>query len=236
MPKQRWTTAKFLFCAAGCLFLLPASTVPGATASSAFDPHGFRPRCDFDPGAASANRILAWDGSNNVSIDVPASAHYRAGEGDTLSASGNNDMLRHLRLRDGHVEFDCDGNWGNASLQIELPGRSFRGFAVGGTGRLSLEKIKQPSLSITLAGATAATASGEVDHLNLSLAGSSKLGVGALKARSVNLSIAGSGDVETAPQDDIHINIAGSGTVRLVTEPRTVESSVVGSGRIIHPR
>ena len=223
------------FITAGYLFLLSGSTI-GAAVGAAFDPHGFRPRCNFDPAAASGNRLLAWDGSNSVSIDVPASAHYRAGEGDTLSASGNADMLRHLRLRDGHVEFDCDGNWGKDRLQIELPGRSFRGFAVGGTGRLMLEKINQPSLTITLAGATGATASGQVDHLNLSVAGSSKLGVGALKARSVNLSIAGSGDVETAPQDDIHINIAGSGTVRLVTEPRRVESSVVGSGRIIHPQ
>ena len=48
--------------------------------------------------------------------------------------------------------------------------------------------------------------------------------------------LAGSGDSEIAPSDNLAVKIAGSGQVHLKTEPRHIETHIAGSGEIFHDR
>ena len=40
---------------------------------------------------------------------------------------------------------------------------------------------------------------------------------------------------EIAPQNSLNVDISGSGTIYLKTEPKNIETDFSGSGRIIHP-
>ena len=89
-------------------------------------------------------------------------------------------------------------------------------------------------MNINLAGSGNITANGKVHDLHMNLAGSSQAKMGSLAADRVDLNIAGEGDVEVAPRDNLDVKVAGSGKVTLLSEPHNIESHIFGSGQIIH--
>ena len=48
------------------------------------------------------------------------------------------------------------------------------------------------------------------------------------------LNLAGASTAEIAATDTVTINSVGAATVTLVTEPKSVKTNIVGSGRILH--
>lgn len=208
--------------------------------------------CKPVPGATAGIRQLEWPGEDRITLSVPGEVHYRPGIGETITASGDPDIIAHLRVRHRTLELDCNGGFHDPKLDITLPGREFRSFKVAGSGKLDLDQIDQPSLDLSvagsgtirvngkadrmkfkIAGSGTVQASGSVDSLKLSIAGSGDARLGQLAAKSADIEIAGSGDAEIAPQDQAMIKIAGSGDVRLLTDPRIVDTKISGSGRIV---
>jgi len=195
---------------------------------------GDGPACDVTPSGQTGTRSLDWDGGDHVGIAIPADASYRPGSGDKLVVTGDTALLPHVRVRHSTVEFDCHMHGDHPRLAVALPGRSFRGFSVAGSGNLALDAIDQDKLNINLAGSGDITANGKVHTLHMNLAGSSQAKTGGLAADKVDLNIAGSGDVEVAPKDDLDVKVAGSGKVVLLSEPHNIESHIFGSGQIVH--
>ena len=56
-----------------------------------------RPRCEAIPGAAATSREMDWDGSNRAGLNLLGQASYTPGSGDRLRASGDPQILAHLR-------------------------------------------------------------------------------------------------------------------------------------------
>ena len=123
-----------------------------------------RPRCEAVPGANAAVRDLDWDGSDHVGLSVLGPATYTPGSGDKLHATGDPQVLAHLRIRDGNIEMDCRG-WRNRTgdVTLTLPGREFRKFALNGGGNLTLNNLNQADLSIGIGGAGKVRANGKVE-------------------------------------------------------------------------
>ncbi len=78
-------------------------------------------------------------------------------------------------------------------------------------------------------------AKGQTNELNVDVKGSGNLKMGDLAAKTADVDIKGSGKVELAPQDSLNVDMAGSGTIYLRSEPRKIETSIHGSGQIVHP-
>jgi len=192
-----------------------------------------RSEAQSEPGATANRRELAWDNSDKISIAVPANVHYRPGTGETISITGDPESIAHLRVRHHVIEQDCDGDQ-DEKVDITLPGRPFRSFTLAGSGTVDLDQLDQPALEMVLAGSGTMKASGKADTVKVTIAGSGDAHLGELAAKTVRLVIAGSGNAEIAPLDEAKIEIAGSGDVRLLTEPKKVDSNIFGSGRIIH--
>lgn len=51
--------------------------------------------------------------------------------------------------------------------------------------------------------------------------------------KRLDVHIAGSGNIEAAPQDQVNVDIAGAGDVRLLSNPAQVHTNIMGSGRVI---
>ncbi|HXR94563.1 MAG TPA: DUF2807 domain-containing protein [Rhizomicrobium sp.] len=194
------------------------------------------PRCDLSTTGQTATRSLKWDGSDTAGIAVPATVHYRRGQGDQVVVKGDSALLPHIEIVDGSVQLNCRlRNFRGERLDVTLPGRAFKGFGIAGTGDMTLENLDQPDLEIHVAGAGKVAADGKVQSLELHVAGSGDAKLAGLAVDRMAVHVAGSSNIDAAPKDDLDVHIAGSGTVMLHSEPHSIETHIVGSGRIIHP-
>jgi hypothetical protein len=200
------------------------------------DGFGFMYRGCSAPAGDSADitRELQWNGDDTVTINVPATIHYRPDNGPVLRASGPNAVMSHLRVRDGRVELDCRMYGTDRELDLVLPGRAFDSFTLNGTGHLVLENLKQTQLNISLRGDADVRATGVADDLTLTIAGSGDADMGQLAVQSSRVRIAGSGKAALAPRDSADIFIAGDGEIRFLEQPRHLQTHIAGSGRIIN--
>jgi putative autotransporter adhesin-like protein len=199
-----------------------------------FSLFGDRPACNFDMAGHTASRTIPWDGSEGVSIAVPADARYQRGSGDAVTVSGDANAIAHVRVRDGRIEMDCRSWHHDGRMAINLPGRTFTKFGLAGSGSMNLNGIDQPDVKLAIAGSGDVTATGKTGKLDAAIAGSGKMHLGQLAAGDVDLHIAGSGNTEIAPSGDLNVHIAGSGKVHLLTEPKHMETKIAGSGEIFH--
>lgn len=193
------------------------------------------PSCGRMDGAATATtRDLDWDGSDQAVLSVPARASYTPGSGERLHLSGDPALLAHVRVRDGHIEMDCN-RWHigrDSRIAVTLPGRHFRKFAIAGSGALTLNGLDQDQLKVSIAGSGSIHATGRVEKLDVHIAGSGDADMSAVASDVAKVHIAGSGNADIAPRDEADIHIAGSGDVNLHSYPARMDTHVAGSGHI----
>jgi hypothetical protein len=193
------------------------------------------PRCGDQLSGQSASREIAWDGADRVGIDVPATVRYSPGNEDQVKVTGDASLISHVRVAEGKIKLDClPGRFKADSLQIALPGRSFRTFSLAGITSLILTDIDQPELNLNLAGSSTVSATGKAESLTINAAGLSSAKLGELPVKQASLNLAGRSTVEVAVQDNLDVNSIGSTTVILRTEPQAIRTNIVGSGRVIH--
>ncbi len=211
-----------------------AVSVGGAELFAALDfMDGHGPRCDFAHAGRIESRALDWNGDDKVRIALPANVHFRQGSGTQVIVKGDGAALSHIQVTDGTIRMDCrDRSLGR--FDITLPGRAFRQFAIAGSGSLALENVDVPDLKLRVAGSGEITGQGRAANLSVAIAGSGEARLGGLAADSATLRMAGSGDAQIAARDTLKVSIAGSGKVRLVTEPKHLETHIAGSGEILH--
>ncbi len=193
-----------------------------------------QPDCKGGNATATA-RSFPWDGDDEVTIEVPVNLHYKPGPGTTLEAKGDPQMLANLTVKDGKIGLSCrGGQWHHQRLDITMPGREFKEYHIAGVADLDLQQLSQKSLKIEIAGSGDINANGKVDDMNLEIAGRGNAKMKDLAVKNLKLDIAGRGEVETSPQDSADIDIAGSGNVKLYTEPKKLETSIMGRGDVEH--
>lgn len=194
---------------------------------------GDRPRCERTGNATATSRTLDWDGSDEVSLNVPGRARYTPNGDKELHVSGDPAIVAHVRVRDGHIELDCRSrNWGDSALEITLPGTPMKKFGIAGSGKLELNDLDQRNIRVSIAGSGSIKARGKVDEVRINIAGSGDADLGEVASQEASVKIAGSGNADVAPSDKVEVHIAGSGDVNLHTNPRKVETHIMGSGRI----
>jgi len=192
-----------------------------------------RPRCEKTGNATASSRTLNWDGSDEVSLNVPGRARYTPNGDNQMHVSGDPDAVARVRVRGGRIELDCrSGNWGDHALEITLPGKRFDKFSIAGSGKLQLENLDQRDLRVSIAGSGSITANGKADDVEISIKGSGDADLGKVQADDAKVEIFGSGNADIAPRGEAEIHIFGSGDVNLHTTPRNVETHIAGSGRI----
>jgi hypothetical protein len=199
-----------------------------------FSMFGDKPRCQEVAGATATSRDLDWDGSDSISLSVPGTSRYSPTNDRKVHITGDPQALAHIRVRDGHVEMNCNGHWrfGDTDIAITLPGGEFKKFGIAGSGRLTLDNLNQEKLKVSIAGSGNIKANGKVGETEIHIAGSGDADLGQVATRETTVRIAGSGNTDIAPTEGADIHIAGSGDVNLHTNPKRLETHIAGSGRI----
>jgi hypothetical protein len=176
---------------------------------------------------------LEWGGSDAVKVNIPARVHYQPGPKAQASVSGNAELVSHVRMRDGTLEWDTVAECYAANgLTVRLTGPAVPEWTLNGSGQLDLSAVSQDVLHIKMRGSGTITASGEVQEASLDVAGSSNADLSKLATRQASARIRGSAEVDLAPRDDVDISISGSAVVRLHGAGARIRSHVRGSGQI----
>lgn len=191
-----------------------------------------RPKCSRIPTAAATSRTLAWDAGDSVRLVVFSDARYVPGSDAMLHASGDPDVLAHLRVRDGTIELDCRGWRDRDQIRLTLPGREFRAFAIAGRSDLGLEKMNQASVKIDIAGTGTVRAEGKIDDVSIRIAGVGHADFRKVASLTTRVELAGVGSADIAPTDTATIKIAGPSTVNLHSNPKNLDTQIAGPGHL----
>jgi hypothetical protein len=191
-----------------------------------------RDHCERIEGATAMTRDLAWDGSDRVQLVVYSDARYTPGTDDKLHASGDPQVLAHLRIHNGIIDMDCRGWRDRDMIKLTLPGREFRKFAIAGRSDLRLDQMNQASVKAEIAGTGTITANGRVDDLDIKMAGIGHADFRKVANRSTRVQMAGIGGADIAPSDSARIEIAGLSTVNLYSNPKELDTRIAGPGRL----
>jgi hypothetical protein len=187
-----------------------------------------------EDGISGNRRESAWDGEDRVSINMPATVHYRPDAGPRAIVTGPPEALGHLRIVNGDIGSNCRGLLHGQKVDIVLPGVRLQEFRVNGAARLMLENIDQPELTLTIRGAGDVRATGKANDLTLRVTGAGKADLGKLSVSRAEIHITGAGEAEIAPEQEADINITGAGEIRLLKQPPKLQSQIRGAGRIIN--
>jgi len=182
--------------------------------------------------ATATNRDLDWDGSDKVQVVVYSDVRYTPGSDNKLHASGDPQVLAHLRIHDGIIDLDCRGWRDRDMIKITLPGREFRKFGIAGRSDLTLNHVNQTNLRVEVAGTGTIKANGKVDDLDIKMAGIGHADFGKVQGRSARVEMAGIATADIAPSESADIKIAGPSTVNLYSNPKELDTQIAGPGRL----
>jgi len=182
--------------------------------------------------ATATNRDLDWDGSDKVQVVVYSDVRYTPGSDNKLHASGDPQVLAHLRIHDGIIDLDCRGWRDRDMIKLTLPGREFRKFGIAGRSDLTLNQVNQTKLRVEVAGTGTIKANGKVDDLDIKMAGIGHADFGKVQGRSARVEMAGIATADIAPSESADIKIAGPSTVNLYSNPKELDTQIAGPGRL----
>jgi hypothetical protein len=106
--------------------------------------------------------------------------------------------------------------------------------AISGSGGITLEELKSGRVKAAVSGSgnIVINGSGIADEFEASISGSGHVNAKGFEARDASVKIAGSGNCSVTSNGDLNAKIAGSGSIYYDGNPKNVDSSVSGSGRV----
>ena len=167
----------------------------------------------------------AWRPANSVHIVVTAPHVEDVG----VSGSGHLDLGR---LAQERLELGLSG-----SGAADVSGRfKSLGVSVSGSGDARLGQVDVGDMSARISGSGWIRGAGTTSSLHLSISGSGTADLGGVVVQDVTGHISGSGSARLSPKRSADLAVAGSGSIRLLTQPARLSSHRAGSGSIISPQ
>jgi len=194
--------------------------------------------CGTTSGAASETADLDWQGSDAVTLHIPARVHYQPGPVVQATVSGDPEIISHVRMHGGILSWDT-ADWEQTvdclaedQMVVRLTGPAVTSWTIHGSGALDLSELKQQLLLIAVHGSAAITATGAVQQVSLDAAGSTRADLSRLVAQHADAHVHGSAHIDLAPREDADISISGSGLVAVHGAGARIRSHVTGSGQV----
>lgn len=195
---------------------------------------------------------------SGIELDIPGKVVIRKGNDDNIILEGDDNLLPQIRtfVSEGKLFISTDNKVClnpkrgiivyvsialakslniNGSGQIEsLDSLSATSIAlnINGSGNIRLGlNAKQINAQINGSGNIVLWGVGESSYFGIS--GSGTINAFNLLSRDVKVNIDGSGDAQVNVQENLSIDIGGSGGVRYKGSPKSIITNISGSGRVI---
>ena len=207
------------------LLLAGGSAVVSFSAFSASDALAAR-----DPAGSALTREFAWDGSESLNIEVPATVRYvqTAGPGKVI-VTGPSRSLEGFSASGGTLS---DSRWRTGEpLDIVVHAPKITRFSLKGSDKLVVESFDQPELVIETVGRAEVKVSGRAGRVWLQLQGIGWVDLSSLDASEADVTLTGSRHALLAAREKARIS--GNGSVVLVRKPKELELHLGESGRVM---
>lgn len=191
---------------------------------------GMKPLIDL-----ATHKAWRWEGGDTLVVDAPLSLSYSAKGAPQVAVTGPADVLKHVRVGSGRIGADMTvSRASGARLEAVVSGVPIHKFVVNNGESLSLGHIDQDRLDIHINGRGSVTGEGRADELNLTLAGDGRADLGGVAVKNAKVSILGSGQATLSPRDALRLFVAGDGQIVLLTRPKEIRKTILGSGDITY--
>lgn len=117
-------------------------------------------------------------------------------------------------------------------LKVVITHPHFNGAKIRGSGDLKIYNLNTKSIKLNIFGSGDIKAQGQVEDLQLKIYGSGDVKAQDLLAQDAHITLMGSGDVEVHVNENLSVNIFGSGNVNYYGNPKNIEKNIKGSGSI----
>jgi hypothetical protein len=177
-------------------------------------------------------REIPWDGSASLSLGVESDLRYVQSEGPAmLIARGPHRSVSTLVISGGHVH-DRLLHTG-ARLELTLHAPAVSDFRLDGRSSLVIERFGSQALTIRAEGRASVEASGRAESVTLDLQGYSTANLARLDTAALGGTVAGHAKLVAAPRAASRIEVRGSGSVVLLTQPKEVANTLHEAGKVI---
>lgn len=176
------------------------------------------------------------DDFSGLGLGISANVYIKKGNSNTVTIKGQENILENIKMEvdDESLNLEFDRNVGDAEpITVYLEMDDITALAIGGSGDIKVEDrfMELGSVELAIGGSGSIELVGSARSVELSVAGSGDMKCGDLETDRAEVNIAGSGDVTIHVNNDLEVNIVGSGDVRYKGNPK-VESNIVGSGDV----
>ena len=191
------------------------------------------------PDTPRISKTLAWTGTDELTVDLAADVTLVEGETPGVTVTGLQRDVDQVRVEGGRIFWEDHGRrerhivWhDDRSLKIVVTAPKVSKVSINGSGDVTLQDYKQPSLDISIAGSGDLDGRGATEKLTVDVAGSGDVDLRYLTARTATLDVAGSGDIRADATDEAVIKVSGSGDITLSRTPTKLSQDVAGSGDV----
>jgi hypothetical protein len=174
-----------------------------------------------------------WDGGDTLALNAPVNVRYEPKGPPGVSVTGPAELMKDVRVGEGRIASEAPRHSNGRKLEAVVSGIAIRKFVVNGGENLNLGHIDQRELDVHLNGAGTVSGEGRVDELNLVIAGPGNADLGKLSVTAdAKVSILGNGTASLAPKGNLRLFIAGNGRLSLLSQPKTISRTILGSGDV----
>lgn len=194
-------------------------------------------------------RTLAWTGDERLAIDLPAEVTYdQNADAPGITVIGAKAIVDRVRFSNGRLTLEdaAEGDrsyirwtrtgihgWSESdALKIIVKAASVKAFDLSGYTELEIRGYDQPTLDLSLTGASDVKAQGRTEAVTLDISGAGNAKLEELFVNDARLRVSGSGDAEVGPTGRADVDVSGSGSVRLTRRPAELRQEVSGSGDV----
>ena len=196
-----------------------------------------------------ATRTLEWTGDERLAINIPADVVYdQQAETPGITVTGAETVVNRVRFANGRLTLD-EAPRGDRSyvrwtrtgirgwsetdaLKIIIKAPSVKAFDLSGPTELKIRGYDQPTLDLTLTGASDVRVQGRTGAVTVDASGASDARLDELIVEDAKVQVSGSGDARVGPSGKAEVDVSGSGEVRLTRRPAELRQSVSGSGEV----
>ncbi len=192
---------------------------------------------------------------SGVELKNAANVYVTQGEIQEVKIEAEDNLIQHIttRVKDDELIIDCDKDINSHEpinvyitvkdlCLLELSGSGnmvtkneinceHMTLRLGGSGDMKIV-LKSQLLKATLSGSGNMNLTGSASESDLRINGSGNVNAQQMKTFTSSVSITGSGNTKVDVNNELNVNITGSGNVQYVSEPAKMTTKITGSGDV----
>jgi hypothetical protein len=167
--------------------------------------------------------------SGVFSLEVTAQKEYSV----KVEADDNLQAVIKTEVIDGVLQISTEDSIRRGGrLKVLVSAPDIEKVDSSGASKISIADIKNSALLIDTSGASKVTVAGETERLTIRTSGASKIDAENLKAVDADVSSSGAGKMTVNATGDLKVRASGAAKIAYVGEPRSIEKSISGVGKV----